>query len=103
LKRARENAAYVSIYEEGKRIFGPQMVFEEFLRNSMNHCILINEEAEYFKNKYKLENEVFYSNIDEESLIEEVLEGKKVKIKNLEPLYLQKPLAVENLEKKKTK
>jgi len=103
LKRARENAAYVSIYEEGKRIFGPQMVFEEFLRNSMNHCILINEEAEYFKNKYTLENEVFYSNIDEKSLIEEVIKGKKVKIKNLEPLYLQKPLAVENLEKRKTK
>ncbi len=50
-----------------------------------------------------MENEVFYSNIDEKSLIEEVLKGKRVKIKNLEPLYLQKPLAVENLEKKKTK
>jgi len=103
LKRARENAAYASIYEDEKRIFGPQMVFEEFLRDSMNNCILINEEAEYFKNKYRLENEVFYSNIDEKSLIEEVLKGKRVKIKSLEPLYLQKPLAVENLEKRKTK
>jgi tRNA A37 threonylcarbamoyladenosine modification protein TsaB len=79
------------------------MVFGEFLRDSLNNCILINEEAEYFKNKYKLENEVFYSNIDEKSLIEEVLKGMRVKIKNLEPLYLQKPIAVENLEKKKTK
>lgn len=103
LKRARENAAYASIYEDGKRIFDPQMVFEDFLKDSMNNCILINEEAEYFKNKYKLENEVFYSNIEEESLIAETLKGKKVKIKNLEPLYLQKPLAVENLEKRKTK
>lgn len=103
LKRARENAAYASIYENGKRIFGPQMVFEEFLRDSLNNCILINEEAEYFKNKYKLENEVFYSNIDEKSLIEEVIKGKRVKVKNLKPLYLQKPLAVENLEKEKTK
>ncbi|HBT51206.1 MAG TPA: tRNA (adenosine(37)-N6)-threonylcarbamoyltransferase complex dimerization subunit type 1 TsaB [Petrotoga sp.] len=103
LKRARENAAYASIYEDGKRIFGPQMVFEDFLINSMNNCILINEEAEYFKNKYKLENEVFYSNIEEESLIAETLKGKRVKIKNLEPLYLQKPLAVENLERRKTK
>jgi tRNA threonylcarbamoyl adenosine modification protein YeaZ len=103
LKRARENAAYAAIYENGKRIFGPQMVFGEFLRDSLNNCILINEEAEYFKNKYKLENEVFYSNIDEKSLIEEVLKGMRVKIKNLEPLYLQKPIAVENLEKKKTK
>jgi tRNA threonylcarbamoyl adenosine modification protein YeaZ len=103
LKRARENAAYASVYEDGKRIFGPQMVFEDFLINSMNNCILINEEAEYFKNKYKLENEVFYSNIEEESLIAETLKGKRVKIKNLEPLYLQKPLAVENLERRKTK
>ncbi|PNR89558.1 hypothetical protein X925_03065 [Petrotoga sp. 9T1HF07.CasAA.8.2] len=103
LKRARENAAYAAIYENGKRIFGPQMVFGEFLRDSLNNCILINEEAEYFKNKYKLENEVLYSNIDEKSLIEEVIKGKRVKIKNLEPLYLQKPLAVENLEKQKNK
>jgi tRNA threonylcarbamoyl adenosine modification protein YeaZ len=103
LKRARENAAYASIYKNGKRIFGPQMVFGEFLRDSLNNCILINEEAEYFKNKYKLENEVLYSNIDEKSLIEEVIKGKRVKIKNLEPLYLQKPLAVENLEKQKNK
>jgi len=103
LKRARENAAYVSIYQDDKRIFGPKMVLEDLLRDSINNCILINEEAEYFKNKYKMENEVFYSSIDDESLIEEVLKGKKVKIKNLEPLYLQKPLAVENLERKKAK
>lgn len=102
LKRARENAAYVSIYKNLKRIFGPEMVFCIHFHRILKDCILINEEASYFKEKYKLENRLLNAEIDDESIIEVALRGEKVKVEEVIPLYLQKPIAVENYEKNHT-
>ncbi|PNR96866.1 tRNA (adenosine(37)-N6)-threonylcarbamoyltransferase complex dimerization subunit type 1 TsaB [Petrotoga sp. 9PWA.NaAc.5.4] len=101
LKRARENAAYISIYRGIRRIFGPQMVFEQKFEELLNNCILLNEESSYFKEKNCLKNDILYTNIDEQAIIKVALGNGKVKIKNLSPLYLQKPIAVENYEKNK--
>ncbi|MGB4435373.1 MAG: tRNA (adenosine(37)-N6)-threonylcarbamoyltransferase complex dimerization subunit type 1 TsaB, partial [Defluviitoga tunisiensis] len=48
LKRARENAAYVALYQNNKRIFGPEMVFYNRFDKILNESILINKEAIYF-------------------------------------------------------
>jgi len=101
LKRARENAAYVALYQNNKRIFGPEMVFYNRFDKILNESILINKEAIYFKEKYHLENELLISELDSQSVIEVALRGKRVKVEELKPLYLQKPIAVENYEKNK--
>lgn len=103
LKRARENAAYVTLYEKGEMIFGPEMVFDNSLNKIIGDSVLINEEAGYFKQRCSLKNEIDIINIDEEVVFEVVKKSKKVKIKDLKPLYLQKPIAVENYEKNKNK
>ncbi len=101
LKRARENAAYVALYQNNKRIFGPEMVFYNRFDKILNESILINKEAIYFKEKYHLENKLLISELDSQSVIEVALRGKRVKVEELKPLYLQKPIAVENYEKNK--
>ena len=101
LKRARENAAYVAIYKNNTRIFGPEMVFFNNFDKILKDCILINKESIYFKEKYKLENELLISEIDNQSVIEVAMRGERVKVEELKPLYLQKPIAVENYEKNK--
>ena len=90
LKRARENAAYVALYQNNKRIFGPEMVFYNRFDKILNESILINKEAIYFKEKYHLENELLISELDSQSVIEVALRGKRVKVEELKPLYLQK-------------
>lgn len=101
LKRARENAAYVTIYKNNTRIFGPEMVFFNNFEKILMDCILINKESIYFKEKYKLENELLISEIDNQSVIEVAMRGKRVRVEEIKPLYLQKPIAVENYEKNK--
>lgn len=101
LKRARENAAYVALYKNNTRIFGPEMVFFNNFDKILKDCILINKESIYFKEKYKLENELLISEIDNQSVIEVAMRGERVKVEELKPLYLQKPIAVENYEKNK--
>jgi tRNA threonylcarbamoyl adenosine modification protein YeaZ len=101
LKRARENAAYVTIYKNNTRIFGPEMVFFNNFEKILKDCILINKESIYFKEKYKLENELLISEIDNQSVIEVAMRGERVRVEEIKPLYLQKPIAVENYEKNK--
>ncbi|UYO99909.1 hypothetical protein OF820_12770 [Oceanotoga sp. DSM 15011] len=99
LKRAREDAAYIALYENEMRINEPEMVNFSDFKSYLNGYTLLGEEALYFKNKYDLKNdhrEIFF---DKDVFIDIEKISKSVDINNLKPLYLQKPLAVENFEK----
>ncbi|AEX85195.1 universal bacterial protein YeaZ [Marinitoga piezophila KA3] len=102
LKRARVDAAYIHIFNNGISEFGPELVEISKIPEITDGAILLGEEAEYFKEKLKLPNILEYAKYNPESLIEQIIENneKSVSPSELKVLYLQKPLAVENFEKK---
>lgn len=102
LKRARVDAAYVHIFENNKSIFGPNLISINDLENVIQNALLLGEEGIYFKEKLKLKNELIQSNLLPNTLIDYIENNSNnaVFLKDLKILYLQKPLAVENFEKK---
>lgn len=100
LKRARENAAYISIYENSKILLNPVMVEEKDIVKITEDCVLLGKEAELFKSKYNLNNEYVLTDLDNNTLLDLTLNGKKTSSFDLLPLYLQKPLAYEMLKNK---
>ncbi|BBE29953.1 tRNA threonylcarbamoyladenosine biosynthesis protein TsaB [Tepiditoga spiralis] len=102
LKRAREDAAYVSLYENKKRLFGPKMISAEELKKYEDYALL-GDESLYFKEKYNLKNEYYEVKINYTKILELLENSNSVEIKDLKPLYLQKPIAVEVWEKKNNK
>ncbi|KAF2956418.1 tRNA (adenosine(37)-N6)-threonylcarbamoyltransferase complex dimerization subunit type 1 TsaB [Marinitoga sp. 38H-ov] len=102
LKKARVDAAYVHIFENGKTIFEPNLISINNLKNIIQDSILLGEESLFFKEKLKLNNETIQYVLSPNSIIEYIENNyyKAVSPKDLKVLYLQKPLAVENFEKK---
>lgn len=103
INRARDDAAYITLYDEGKRITEPKMVFVEELKKLIKDRVLIGEQANHFKKKYELKNKIIVPNIKSENYIYAYNQGQKIKAEYLEPLYIQKPIAVENYEKQNNK
>lgn len=102
LKRAREDAAYISLYENEQRVFGPEMIEGEELKKYEEYGLL-GEESLYFKEKYNLKNEYYDVKIDYSKVLKLLETTTSVEVKDLKPLYLQKPIAVEVWEKKNNK
>jgi tRNA threonylcarbamoyl adenosine modification protein YeaZ len=103
INRARDDAAYITLYDDGKRITEPKMVFVEELKRMIKDRVLIGEQANHFKNKYELKNEIIVPSIESENYIYAYNQGQNIKAEDLEPLYIQKPIAVENYEKQNNK
>lgn len=101
LRRARENAAYVMIYEGKNIISEPVMINGEELKNVIGNILLAGEESMYFIKKYGLENEYTDVVIKKEAFAEILEKSEEIKREDLKPLYLQKPIAVEMFEKNK--
>lgn len=102
LKRARVDAAYVHIFENEKSIFSPNLIPLNDLKEIIQNSYLLGEESLYFKEKLSLKNEILPIEYSIKSFIEyiEKNKDKAIPAKELKILYLQKPLAVENFEKK---
>jgi len=96
LNRARDDAAYITLYDEGKRITEPKMVFVEELKKMIKDRILIGDQANHFRYKYNLKNEIIVPSIQPNNYIYAYNNGQNVKAGDLEPVYIQKPIAVEN-------
>jgi len=103
INRAREDAAYVTLYDERKRVEDPKMIFGEQLQNVLKNRLLIGEQSIHFKNKYNLNNKVLIPEVNIDNFIYAYDNGKRVESEKLEPLYIQKPIAVENYEKQNKK
>ncbi|SHE63219.1 tRNA threonylcarbamoyl adenosine modification protein YeaZ [Marinitoga hydrogenitolerans DSM 16785] len=103
LKRARVDAAYVHIFDKGKTVFPPALVSIDSLKEIIKNSFLLGDESLYFKEKLNLNNEILSSNFSIDSFINYIENNKDKAIlaKDLKILYLQKPLAVENFERKK--
>jgi tRNA threonylcarbamoyl adenosine modification protein YeaZ len=100
LKKAREDFAYLSLYDERKRVFGPEMIEGKELKEMLENYVILGEESKHFIDKYNLSNKYYDVEISPESIIELSKNGRLEKLENLKPLYLQKPVAVESFEKK---
>ncbi|WGS64239.1 tRNA (adenosine(37)-N6)-threonylcarbamoyltransferase complex dimerization subunit type 1 TsaB [Marinitoga aeolica] len=102
LKRARVDAAYVHIFENEKTIFSPNLISINNLKDVIQDSYLLGEESLYFKEKLDLKNKILPVDYSVKSFIEyiEKNKDKAIPAKDLKILYLQKPLAVENFEKK---
>lgn len=102
LKRARVDAAYVHIFENGKTIFNPNLIHINDLKNLIDNAYLLGEESLYFKEKLDLPNELLKAEFSPETFISYIENNRNKALlpENLKILYLQKPLAVENFEKK---
>ncbi|KLO22933.1 MULTISPECIES: tRNA (adenosine(37)-N6)-threonylcarbamoyltransferase complex dimerization subunit type 1 TsaB [unclassified Marinitoga] len=103
LKRARVDAAYVNIFENNKSTFGPELVHLDDLTALLKKdTILLGEESLYFKEKLNLDNRVEIANISPKSFVNYIEKNRELSVlpEDLKVLYLQKPLAVENFEKK---
>ena len=100
LKKAREDFAYLSLYDERKRVFGPEMIEGKKLKEMLENYVILGEESKHFIDKYNLSNQYYGVKISPESIIELSKNGRLEKLENLKPLYLQKPVAVESFEKK---
>lgn len=103
INKARDNAAYVTLYNEGNRVSNPEMVFCENFESILQGRILVGDQSNYFKDKYNLKNEIQIPNISLDNFLHAFNVGKKINVEELEPLYIQKPLAVENYEKQNNK
>ncbi|MGM0640636.1 MAG: tRNA threonylcarbamoyladenosine biosynthesis protein TsaB [Thermotogota bacterium] len=103
INRAREDAAYITLYDKGKRINDPKMVFGEQLKTVLNNRILIGEQSEHFIKKYNLKNKILIPEIKIDNYIYAFKKGQNIEPSKLEPLYIQKPIAVENYEKQNNK
>lgn len=99
LNKARDNAAYVTLYDYGKRISEPKMIFGELLNNYIKERFLIGEQSNHFKEKYNLVNNVLIPEMKIDNYVYSFENGINTTIDKLEPLYIQKPIAVENYEK----
>ncbi|WP_165974052.1 tRNA (adenosine(37)-N6)-threonylcarbamoyltransferase complex dimerization subunit type 1 TsaB [Marinitoga lauensis] len=102
LKRARVDAAYVHIFENEKTIFEPNLVSINDLKDIIQNSYLLGDESIYFKEKLHLDNEILTADYSLNAFVNYIEQNKDKAIpaKDLKILYLQKPLAVENFEKK---
>ncbi|MDK2945499.1 tRNA threonylcarbamoyladenosine biosynthesis protein TsaB [Geotoga petraea] len=103
LNKARDDAAYVSLYNYGVRVSMPEMIFGKNLDGILQDRTLIGAQSKHFKDKYLLKNEILIPEISIDNFIYAFKVGEKINAEDLEPLYIQKPIAVENYEKQNNK
>ena len=100
LRRAREDAAYVCIYRDRVLAVQPNMIKGSELAYVLKGLELTGEESRYFIDKFSLGNTFFETEVTPQGMIKAFMNSKPVKLNDLKPLYLQKPLAVEIWEEK---
>ena len=100
LRRAREDTAYVCIYKDKTLVDQPHMIKGSELAYVLNGLELTGEESKYFIDKFSLDNIFFETAVTPQGMRNAFVNSKTLKIEDLKPLYLQKPLAVEIWEEK---
>lgn len=100
LRRAREDAAYVCIYRDRVLAGQPNMIKGSELAYVLKGLELTGEESRYFIDKFSLGNTFFETEVTPQGMMKAFMNSKPVKLNDLKPLYLQKPLAVEIWEEK---
>ena len=100
LRRAREDTAYVCIYKDKTLVDQPHMIKGSELAYVLNGLELTGEESKYFIDKFSLDNIFFETAVTPQGMRNAFMNSKTLKIEDLKPLYLQKPLAVEIWEEK---